>query len=149
MSESEKKLTRIPFSSEMEEKIVNLHLWMKIIAIVFYIGTLGGFTFAVIMYQNITESFMTSNPFEVPLFGGYMIRMIIGGVIASILGMFLWKSAVKFNLVATTDTADQEYLENALMSLRSYFMVMGICLIGLVGLLIYGFYTFYQMMTVG
>ncbi len=103
-------LNRIPFNHWEERQISGLAFWLRFVSVIsLMIGVL----------QLVLEN---------PLIA---LMQFIGA-------WFLWNASKKLTLVIETDTADQQYLAEAMLNLGNYFVFKGLLiLIGAIGLFLW------------
>lgn len=144
-------LSRIPFSLEEEHTVGSMARWMRFMAVV---GICGALALLLVMmlaigtYSSLRglsaasvdprwlklQSFIDSIG-TLPYLVG--VAFLAAGVVALWQGMILFHAGDDFHLVATTDTADLDYLARGLDRLRSYFKIQVLVVVVTVGVTIF------------
>ncbi|MBT4263678.1 MAG: hypothetical protein HOD85_05660 [Deltaproteobacteria bacterium] len=114
---NEESLARIPFSAEIEKRILNQAFWMNFVAIILYIAAIGC---------------------AVGLVGVFMIKVslpistsIVAAGLLILVGLFAYQgyslndASHYFKLVARKDEADQEYVAEGFEKIKVFFMIEG------------------------
>jgi hypothetical protein len=102
-------LARIPFSVEAEGHIKGLAFWLSVV----------GWLSIAAAAANFINLLAPSRNF------GHMVDVLVHALI----GAWSLQAARAFRNLATTDTADQEYLVEGFTKLRSIFLLQGILVI--------------------
>jgi hypothetical protein len=128
-------VSRIPFSRDEEHTISSMARWMRFMAVV---GLVGGLLMVLLLVvaiggYSVAAQLTTGSP------GWTRLQTFVGahaGIVYAALGAFLvaaavgfWQNLVlyhagdDFNLVASTDVADLDYLARGLDKLRIFFKI--------------------------
>ena len=132
-------LTRVPLSLEEEHTVGSMARWMRFMAVVgicagfvmFFVLVLGAGVFsslhALVRVGPTTDpriariaAFMASSGVMPYLFG---CVLLVAAAVTLWQNMMLFHAGDDFHLVASTDTADLDYLARGLDRLRSYFKI--------------------------
>ncbi len=110
-------LSRIPFSPRAEASIVELSKWMRISAVIGFVGAVVKLIIALMVRHDVGQ--------------------IVGSVVTFLVAYWSYQAAGAFAAMATTDTADQRYLMEGFSLLRKVFLMQAsLVILGLAVVLI-------------
>jgi hypothetical protein len=132
-------LSRVPLSLEEEHTVGSMARWMRFMAVV---GICGGFVmlFVIVLTTGVYSSLHalarigpTSDPRWAKI-AAFMaangaVPYVLAGVFLLVAVVTLWQNMIlfhagdDFHLMATTDTADLDYLARGLDRLRTFFKI--------------------------
>jgi hypothetical protein len=152
-------LSRVPLSLEEEHTVGSMARWMRFMAVV---GIAGGFVmlFVLVLGMGVYSSLHTlvrvgpttdSRVAKIAAFiaanGGmpYLLGfvLLVAATVIVWQNMILFHAGDDFHLMATTDTADLDYLARGLDRLRSFFKIQVLAIIAVLSL------TFVSALVVG
>jgi hypothetical protein len=114
---TEAPLNRIPFTPRAEASILELSKWLRISAVIGMIGALLRVVIALGVRNDAGQ--------------------LIGAVVTFLVGLWSYQAAGAFAAVATTDTADQQFLMKGFSLLRRVFLLQAVLvIIGLAALVV-------------
>jgi hypothetical protein len=138
-------LSRVPLSLEEEHTVGSMARWMRFMAVV---GICGGLIllFVLVLVTGVFSSFHTLIPVgpttdpraaKVAAFAASngVMPYLVGVVLLVAAAVTLWQNMVlfhagdDFHVMATTDTADLDYLARGLDRLRTYFKIQVLAVI--------------------
>jgi hypothetical protein len=138
-------LSRVPLSLEEEHTVGSMSRWMRFMAVV---GICGGFVmlFVLVLVTSVYSGFHalfrvgpTTDPRAAKIAAfiasNGAMPYVLGCVLLVAAGITLWQHMIlfhagdDFHLMATTDTADLDYLARGLDRLRSFFKIQVLAVI--------------------